>query len=74
MLGETVKFVVLFNEAKAYGLIKADTSESEAFFSTTGLAEGYGPVAVGDKVFYFEDDEMIEGQLCAVNIRKRLAK
>ncbi|CAE7833419.1 unnamed protein product, partial [Symbiodinium microadriaticum] len=63
--------VALFNEAKAYGIIKADTGDSEAFFSTSGLADGYGTMAVGDKVSYIEDHEMIEGQLCAINIRKR---
>ncbi|CAJ1414347.1 unnamed protein product [Effrenium voratum] len=59
--------VIIFNTEKGYGVLR-DEKGSEAFFAVSGL-DG-GEVCVGDKVRYREDHSMIEGQLCAVNIRK----
>lgn len=62
--------VILFNAEKGYGLIRADTVEGdgvEAFFASSGLNMA---VKVGDKVRFMEDHTMIEGQICAYNIKK----
>ncbi|CAK9081750.1 CSD domain-containing protein [Durusdinium trenchii] len=66
--------VVLFNAEKGYGLIRADQQEggddtevTEVFFAASGLDT---EVQVGDRVCYFEDHLMIEGQTCAFNIKK----
>eukprot|EP00931_Biecheleriopsis_adriatica_P000321 TRINITY_DN10033_c0_g1_i4.p1 TRINITY_DN10033_c0_g1~~TRINITY_DN10033_c0_g1_i4.p1 ORF type:complete len:180 (-),score=53.62 TRINITY_DN10033_c0_g1_i4:157-672(-) len=61
--------VALFNAEKGYGVIRADSSGNEVFFSREGLAEGTASVAEGDRVSYFEDDEMIEDQVCAVDVK-----
>eukprot|EP00435_Cladocopium_sp_Y103_P048384 s440_g14.t1 len=64
--------VILFNAEKGYGLIRADTVEGEGvevFFASSGLNMA---VKVGDKVRFMEDHTMIEGQICAYNIKKLL--
>mmetsp|Transcript_55740 Transcript_55740/g.99255 ORF Transcript_55740/g.99255 Transcript_55740/m.99255 type:complete len:189 (+) Transcript_55740:55-621(+) len=60
--------VMLYNEEKAYGIIQANVSGQEAFFSKEGLSDST-VVKKGDSVSYFEDLELIEDQVCAIEVR-----
>ncbi|CAE8590496.1 unnamed protein product [Polarella glacialis] len=61
--------VQLFNAQKGYGILSNEETGNEAFFSSEGLSGIQ--VKEGDRVLYLEDHELIEGQVCAIDIKLR---